>query len=251
MTGLKSIKSLAPWFALFALVGQAAIVAYRNAAQEIPLRVPSNSGSGESFAFDTSEPLRGDSASWFFLRAVEIPTSQVEALELDAYISRIYRRIGGQRVRDVTIFFAQTGEARAMAGHHPPRCYPSSGWELLEDDTVDLDVLRTDGKVIHSRMYHFVSLLDRQLSLWVVNGFVLPDGRVVRSLDETASISGRVAESSRGLVQFQLLFEGDHKFVDISDDAESLLRALPADCFSDFGRRDPRDGLDSMSGMVK
>lgn len=227
----KRLGVASPWLSLVILMSEAAVTGL--------IRVNENSRdstNGDIRANFSVIPTRlgGDASTWLFLRDVDIPTSQVEKLKLRSFVSRIYRRVGGDRRVEATIFFAQTANARAMAGHHPPRCYPSIGWQLVEGETKDLDVVRADGKPVRCRVYHFASRAGHNQELWVVSGFVLPTGEVCRSLDEIGSVFGRAEESERGLVQFQLLFEGDHDFTDVHDYATSLLRSLPSESFEQF-----------------
>lgn len=166
---------------------------------------------------------------WLFIEEVPIPTSQSKMLDLNAQISRRYQLLRETPTTQVTIFVAHTNDARAMAGHHPPNCYPSSGWIRYPELDREIFSELPDGSELAMRYYVF-GRGDGPTGVQVVNGFILPGGSMVSTLAEASSVMKDASESRLGLVQFQFLFSGslspDRVRILAQDLAESLVVRL-------------------------
>ncbi len=57
-------------------------------------------------------------------------------------------------------------------------------------------------RMIPVRIYRFRGSTDESISLTVVSGFLMPDGRTAATLDETKELAARAATSRLGLTQF-------------------------------------------------
>ena len=158
-------------------------------------------------AFDSVPDSLGDKHAWVMISEVPIPTSQARMLDLNAQISRRYQLLRESPIIQATVFVAHSNDARAMAGHHPPNCYPSSGWIRLSGLDQEFFSELPDGRPLRMHRYAF-SRGDGLPGVQVVNGFILPGGRVVSRLSEASGVMQNASESRLGLVQFQILFHG-------------------------------------------
>lgn len=150
----------------------------------------------------------GPGGRWVAVREVPIPTNQSRMLGLVGFVSRQYQRLGVSPPLRANIFVAHAQDARSMAGHHPPNCYPASGWSLASDSQRDLECLGPGGIALPFRLYRFSLGLDERTPLWVGNGFLMPEFGAARTLEETERVSGRAETSRLGLLQYQVLIEG-------------------------------------------
>ena len=174
---------------------------------------------------------------WIAVRDVQIPSSQERMLDLAAYVSIEYRRIGTNPPVLATLFIAYCPDARTMSGHHPPHCYPASGWTMHENETVRSAVVRKDSRVVEYSVYRFQRNPTRDLDLTVVNGFFAHPGVFKATLEEAAEHIGPVFFGRKGLFQFQILFQGLSVEVDVTRYADELIRGIPSSVFDiTFGR---------------
>lgn len=177
----------------------------------------------------------GEHDPWIKVADHEVPPTQADMLGLNAYVSRVYQRLGAGSVRRATLFIANSADARSMAGHHPPNCYPASGWEYDADAVLSCFLPAISGHWLPVRIYRFVGGREGGIRLWVVSGFLMPDGRAVATLEETAEIAARAATSRLGLTQFQILFQDDLPAADVERYAGEILRGLPEELFLAVG----------------
>ncbi len=176
---------------------------------------------------------------WIAVRDVGVPSKQERILELSSHVSREFRRLGSHPPILATLFIAYCEDARTMAGHHPPHCYPASGWLAKDTDTGVLTVLREDGRAIDCRLYEFRRDPIGEVLLTVVNGFFAAPGDFSATLNEASEALGSVFFGRRGLFQFQILFQDTRPGVDVMMYAEELLRGIPSDVFDHaFGVED-------------
>jgi len=102
---------------------------------------------------------------------VPVPSEAVEILRPNAIFCRRFMRIGGDD--DVTVILVHCADARDMAGHYPPICYPGMGWaEKAPAREVPIDV---DGTRLIAMRYHFTrQFFDQERTLVVYNFFAMP-----------------------------------------------------------------------------
>ena len=122
--------------------------------------------------------------TWVETRDVPVPSNQEKLLELDAHFSKQFLRLGSFPPITATLFVAYCDDARSMVGHHPPNCYPSSGWLMDESRTRKFEINREDGRIVKNCAYHFSRESKVAQSLTVVNGFFAPDEFFASTLDE-------------------------------------------------------------------
>ena len=188
--------------------------------------------------FNTVPDDLGLQFTWMKSGDVEIPTSQERMLDLNASISRRYQLLGSAPPSWFTFFLAHSSDARSMAGHHPPNCYPASGWLPGESDVVDSAVRLANGRSLPFRVYSF-RRGDPGREIWVVNGFVLPDGKGVGRLDEASGVMGNAGKSRFGLVQYQFVFDGEMDIEEATEFAGDILLSLPNALFDVLGAPAP------------
>lgn len=177
--------------------------------------------------------LEASDCIWVATREVPIPTGQSEMLQLEAAISREYRQVGTSPMVVATLFVSKVRDARLMTGHHPPICYPASGWNLEGDgDLGGLGVMRDDGIMVRYRIYRFTRAAGPVPELTVVSGFWNEDGMSSASLDSAIETSLGGESGGIGLSQFQILFQEDHSDVDLQRYVTDLLGALPEAVFA-------------------
>ena len=195
-------------------------------------------------AFERLPDSLGEAQQWVKVRDDEVPPTQANMLGLNAYVSRLYQRLGSSGVR-ATLFIANSEDARSMAGHHPPNCYPASGWRLDDPSVQDMVITNSLTVDVPVRVYPFFRGVDEAAQLWVVSGFLLPDGRAVATLGETQQLSARAATSRLGLTQFQIVLQGALPATDVERYAGELLGSIPEELYlSVGGARDRIDGAD-------
>ncbi len=171
---------------------------------------------------------------WLQSRLVPVPTGQAKMLGRSAYLSREYVRLRTYPQVNAIVFMVYCADSRMMTGHHPPNCYPSSGWDLVEDGTTDFSVRRADERVIETTIYRFERQKNAGEELVIISGFFLEDGRFFSTLD-TATRNGRsTLLGGGGLFQFQILLQSGHSSVDVELYGRELLSGIPNALFDEI-----------------
>ncbi|MFM7260273.1 MAG: exosortase-associated EpsI family protein [bacterium] len=168
-------------------------------------------------------------------RDIELPAAALEILHSSTVISRTYSNLRtGQQARLAIVF---CGDVRDMLGHHPPSCYPSSGWsaaQLATDPpaggTLLLSIHGTD---VLANVFRFekpdAAGGDRQIT--IVGFFALPGVGMTPDPAVVRSRSTRRAVSSRGAGQVQVLFDGFPALEKVGEVATDLLELIPSSTF--------------------
>jgi hypothetical protein len=179
---------------------------------------------------------------------VPLPAAANELLRPTAVLSRRYQQLGGGR--SAILGLVHCADLRDMLGHHPPRCYPASGWQLAPDGSGVIEV-RLGERRTPARMFRF-DRTDRsglREELTVLGIFLLPDGSTAT---EEATVSGRAGSrvlSSDGLAQLQIVVEGWATPAEMVDIADSLLVAIPRELLEALGQDAPvASGLGPATG---
>ncbi len=170
-----------------------------------------------------------------------LPAGATEILMPTAVLSRRFVELGtGTRA---TLGLIHCGDVRDMHGHHPPTCYPSSGWlprgadsDSAGGDGHDTVDLVLDGDRFTASLYRF-SATDssgarREVS--VVGFFVLPEATAGESYtsDMTAlrSRAAKLEISRLGVGQVQVVMDGWPPATEVERVANELLQLVPAEC---------------------
>ena len=168
---------------------------------------------------------------WVAVRDVRIPSNQERMLDLSSYVSREFQRLGSFPSVTATLFIAYCVDARTMAGHHPPNCYPASGWLFREDETVRSAIIREDDYVVNYSVYQFRRGPAETKALTIVNGFFTAPGFFTATLEEATEHIGSVFFGRKGLFQFQILFQDLGVEADVSRYAGELINGIPSTVF--------------------
>ena len=152
-------------------------------------------------------PLQlGADSTWIRRKEVPIPTGQLAILGEVAYVSLQYQRLGSSPPILATLFMVHCRDARSMSGHHPPICYPASGWVTEGVPREDSLVLSSGIELLLSGFQFHRGSNGRVLT--VVNGFLIPgQGPVGVAGDAQASVV-TLSRAVLGISQFQVLFSG-------------------------------------------
>ncbi|MBB48844.1 MAG: hypothetical protein CMJ33_09985 [Phycisphaerae bacterium] len=164
---------------------------------------------------------------------VVIPTSAQEILQPNGLISRRFTRYGENGA--LTFALIHCVDLRDMDGHHPPRCYPASGWSINQkyptgdSETIDVRIgdLRTEMSV-----YRFKQggPIESGNELTVVSVFVTPMAGMVNDMAVLQDLGsmGRGA-SSLGVGQLQLVMSGDVERSDLKKMVDDFISNIPTD----------------------
>ena len=164
---------------------------------------------------------------------VVIPTSAQEILKPNGLVSRKFSQYGGDG--NLTFALIHCIDLRDMHGHHPPRCYPASGWSFKETDfskkeTIEVVIGDAPAEMTVHRFMQGGAMEPRS-ELTVVSVFVTPVMGVVNDMEMLQEIGswGRGA-SGLGVGQIQLVFSGnktsDELSVQVSDFISNMPREL-------------------------
>lgn len=176
------------------------------------------------------------SGTWILRREVPIPTGELGILGDSSHASVEYQRLGQRPAIRTTFFIVHCRDARSMNGHHPPICYPASGWELVGD--VAEEVLRLSAAMeLKLAGYVFVRG-SQERTLTVVNGFLMPDVGAVRHLSEANAVAKTIRAAALGLTQFQFVFAGDVGMDQAMNWSKEILAGMPAGFFETLGMMD-------------
>lgn len=140
---------------------------------------------------------------------VPVPASATSLLRPNALVARQY--VHAERGIQATLMIVQCRDARDMAGHYPPQCYPANGWLLLEDSAED--TVRVSGHEMRRYAFHRVAgRVERDI--FVYNIFALPTGELTVSMSDVRKQSADYQYRSLGAAQIQVVIDGG---VDMSD----------------------------------
>ena len=158
-----------------------------------------------------------------------LPAGATEILMPTAVLSRRFVELGtGRRA---TLGIIHCGDVRDMHGHHPPSCYPSSGWRPREGghDTVELEL---DGERFTASLYRFNSTDStgalREVS--VVGFFVLPEGAITSDMGQLRSRAAKLDISRMGVGQIQVVVDGWPATAEVEEMARQLMSLIPVEC---------------------
>jgi hypothetical protein len=148
-----------------------------------------------------------------------VPPSAIQLLKPNAIVSRHYRNV--QTGQEVTLLFEHCKDARDMMGHYPPVCYPANGWVSRESRAT---IMQAGGLSLPAVEYDFSRVLpDRSMSVTVVCGFILPDGRLESDMRAVRRLASDYRAHFFGSAQVQLAFgEG----VGVQERAEIIRQLL-------------------------
>ncbi|MGN6370711.1 MAG: exosortase-associated EpsI family protein [Phycisphaerae bacterium] len=134
-----------------------------------------------------------------------VPDAATALLKPNVIISRCYRNL--RTGHSATLLLVQCRDSRDMLGHYPPICYPGNGW--TQSAATPREAVATDASY-PAMQYDFNREQNGQLALTTVIDFmILPDGRVVRTMEELRYAARKNAARFYGAAQIQLIFDPD------------------------------------------
>ena len=175
--------------------------------------------------------LNWGESTWVQSRDVPVPSNQEKLLDLNAHFSKEYLRLGSFPAITAILFIAYCADARSMSGHHPPNCYPSSGWIMDPSQTKTFEVTRLDGRSVKTCAYQFLRERGGTQNLTVVNGFFSPEEFFTSTLEGAREVVRPSLLGGMGLFQFQILFQGVYSEADIQEYANEIIGGIPKNVF--------------------
>ena len=135
----------------------------------------------------------------------EVPPSAIALLKPNALLSRRY--VNPYSGLTVDLLIVHCRDARDMAGHYPPICYPSSGWT---EQGGQEGIIRHNGQALPYMRYRFSRIASaRRIEMTVLNVLILPDGRLVRTMDAVRRQASDYRSHFMGAGQIQFVFGGE------------------------------------------
>ncbi|MEX0652480.1 MAG: exosortase/archaeosortase family protein [Phycisphaeraceae bacterium] len=136
-------------------------------------------------------------------RDVPMPREAVQLLRPNAMLSRSYHhRATGRRA---TLALVHTRDARDMAGHYPPNCYPAHGWQQLDAQRRPLSL---PGLTLNATAYRFAydhGATDGATRMHVLSFLILPDGATVPDIGAVRRAAADYTRHFHGAGQVQLI----------------------------------------------
>lgn len=138
---------------------------------------------------------------------VPVPPAALKLLRPNAIISRAYH--DSQTGQNIKLLIVQCEEARDMAGHYPPVCYPQSGWTKKHNGH-KMQWTLSDGKVIKGMEYEFVQILPtRSATLFINHVFLLPGGENAQNIERVRTLAADYRKHFYGAAQIHIVFGED------------------------------------------
>jgi len=164
----------------------------------------------------------------------DIPRGSIKILRPNVAM-RIQFRAEHHYMRPVEFLMIQCRDARDLAGHFPPECYPSVNGYVLEESIPR--EWAADGLSIPGMEYHFKTSASLDADAVIIYHFmILPDGRIVREMDEIYKAGADYMRRHHGAAQCQVFFgqqdltdeDRDLAFEEIIAAHAPLIRAMGA-----------------------
>lgn len=166
---------------------------------------PSDAEPYHRAVLDAANRVPAETGQWKG-KDVEIPDGALQLLRPNVARSRVYTRDTDQAIAQVLLI--QCKDARDLAGHYPPNCYPQVyGYQLANSEANTWNI---DGMSIHGRTYVFNANENPGADSVVVQQFfALPDGSTTDDVDEIYRLAGDFTQRHRGAAQIQVVYPAD------------------------------------------
>ncbi len=136
---------------------------------------------------------------------VPLPPAAVSMLRPNVTLSKRY--IHEPTGMNTSFILIHCGDARDMAGHYPPICYPNSGWKQTGATPSRWS---TGDKQLEGMEYRFERVdLGRTRRLTVANVILLPDGTFATDMASLKSLETDYRHRFFGAAQMQFIFNDD------------------------------------------
>ena len=209
----------APLFSILILLGGAALL-------DNPAREDAQLIAHRAMIADEMQDFPYQLGMWVG-QDVPIPTSAVETLNPHSLVGRRFTRL--ETSEEVVLALIHCDDLRDMMGHHPPVCYPATGWTEKPDSMEVIETFLADTPV-QMRLYRFerIGSVGLEQEQCVLSMFFLPDGLLLTDMQELKgrSSSGR-SLSATGVAQLQMVFAASPETTKIVEQSTELLGAVP------------------------
>ena len=131
-----------------------------------------------------------------------VPTAAITLLRPNAALSRRY--VNTESGTAFQLWVVHCGDARDMAGHYPPVCYPNSGWSQEGSREVQFEPEND----LPGMEYTFSQMIaGRNRQLVVANLILLPNGQPATTLEDLRELESDYRNRYRGAAQLQFVFD--------------------------------------------
>ena len=153
------------------------------------------------------------------------PPQTTELLQPSRVLHRGYRQSGGQDL--VRLVIVHCPHVRDMAGHHPPNCYPATGWTMEASDPMQAEGLGGPQDL----SVHIFSRIDDSgipRSLTIATAFLVPgsENTLIPDMQSLRRVSENHRQSLLGAAQVQIIFEGRRPHDEVRRVVETFIPAL-------------------------
>ena len=153
------------------------------------------------------------------------PPQAVELLQPSRILHRGYRISGGNS--HLRLVVVHCPNVRDMAGHHPPNCYPATGWTTERSEEMTITAL---GQEQTLAVHTFSRIDDTGIPrmLTIASAFVVPEvkNRLVPDMQTLRRVSENHRQSLLGAAQLQIIFDGRRTHDEIRGVVETFIPAL-------------------------
>ncbi len=151
------------------------------------------------------------------------PTEAVDMLRPSRVLHRGYVSDGGRD--EVRMVIVHCPDVRDMAGHHPPNCYPATGWTANGGGTLEIDAFGAPQTFAIHRFDRREAGTNHRLT--IASGFVVPGhSRVIPDMAELRSVSENRRRTKLGAAQLQIIMDRSVGEDEIRSVVETFLPAL-------------------------
>ncbi|MEM6553063.1 MAG: exosortase-associated EpsI family protein [Planctomycetota bacterium] len=134
-------------------------------------------------------------------RDMPVPDAAVDLLQPNAIVAR--RFVNPDTGDSIDFLLVHSKDARSMAGHYPPICYPQNGYTPESDQPQTWSL---QGQPVTGTAYTFlIGTGKNQARFHVANLLLLPDGTVAQTMAEMRRAAADPAWRHFGAGQVQLL----------------------------------------------
>ena len=132
------------------------------------------------------------------------PAAAVELLRPNVIETREYQNL--RTGESATVMFVHCSDARDLAGHYPPICYPANG---LTQDAAESRDWTVGGIAIKGTRYRFSGSGLSAASKTVVDNFMLlPTGTIGRDMSDIRALAGDNRLHRLGAAEVQVVTDG-------------------------------------------
>lgn len=162
--------------------------------------------------------------SWTGRDLTAPPTEAVDMLKPSRVLHRGYRHDGGRD--EVRLVIVHCPDVRDLAGHHPPNCYPATGWTEGPAETFQAAAFGASQTFAVHRFER--SEGGTRHSITIASGFIVPGDRadVLPGMAELRSVSENRRRTKLGAAQLQIIIDQDAGQDEIREVVETFLPAL-------------------------